>query len=272
MSYHCGSSVHAGKSVCFQSNPPYSPCHSLEGDAAGAAENRAALSKSTTPSLSLSEDEIALAVTRGRFEWHIGFVFCDSDRKFKFLHLAGHKKILVDTCPVSNCALVGKLPFSKQSRRYLRYALQRIASARPSIPFGPWIAREKGTFSRDGDYIPPVDQFEGLTCATFVLEVCRGVGFKLLVESDWQVRLFEDTKWKEDICNMLADQRASKEHIERVREGFSGLRIRPEDVAATVTLWPNHKRALPFSAVDAERKAVVDYAEKCCPYVGRSPL
>lgn len=185
---------------------------------------------------------------------------------FKFVHPAFHHLLRVDDCPLDRCSIIGKLPFKLQSLKYLRYALTRIGTDLPNIPYGVRIAKKKGSFNSRGRYALPVDDADGLTCATFVAEVCRGIGVPVLIESDWQPRPAEDAGWIDQICTMLANPRfgATPEHIARVRAGFNGLRIRPEDVAAIIPQWRKDGKPLAFNVVDIERKSIAQQALTCC--------
>jgi len=65
-------------------------------------------------------------------------------------------------------------------------------------------------------------------------------------------------------CEGTARFGATPEHIARVRAGFNGLRIRPEDVAAIIPQWRKDGKPLAFNVVDVERKSIANQALTCC--------
>lgn len=220
-------------------------------------------------SANLSPEEVALVVHHGDIGRHIGFAVFTAKGRHQFLHLAFHKKVILEDYPLSKCSIVGRLPFDKIGLMVLKKALWNIGkkvghkSVAIDIPYGVNIANKKGTFTKEGLYKPPPDR-DGLTCATFVAEICRGVGLQLLNEGDWAVRP-EDAGWIDQICNMLADPRsgADEAHIAQVRRSFTGIRIRPEEVASAVTLW--NSSPINFGPAEAEGRNIVTKLNECCP-------
>lgn len=217
----------------------------------------------------LSPEDVALVVHHGNIGRHIGFAVFTAKGRHEFLHLAFHKKVILEDYPLPKCSIVGRLPFDKIGLMALKRALWNIGkrvghkSAAIDIPYGVNIANKKGTFTKDGVYKPPVDR-DGLTCATFVTEICRGVGLQLLNEGDWGVRP-EDAAWIDQICDMLADPRAGADeaHIAHIRRSFTGVRIRPEEVASAVNLW--NETSIDFSPAEAEGLNIVTKLNECCP-------
>ena len=215
----------------------------------------------------LGPDEIALVVHRGSLQRHVGFLFRSMEGKNQFLHLAFHKRIKFEDFPPEECSIAGKLPLERIGSSSLKVALQRIGrSSRQKpvaieIPFGVSINTEKGSFNSKGIYKTPLGA-DGLTCATFVAEVCRGIGIDLLDESSWQPRE-EDAQWIDEVCGLLEVVHAEQAHVDHVRRSFQGLRIRPEEVAASVGLWKGEP--LPFREAEAGGEQVVRKLAECCP-------
>jgi hypothetical protein len=217
----------------------------------------------------LQPDDVALVVHRGDIGRHIGFAVFTSKGKHEFLHLAWHKKVRLGDYPLDRCAIVGKLRFDRVGLMTLKKALWNIGkkvsnkATAVEIPYGVNIDPSKGSFKKDGTYHPPQGK-DGLTCATFVSEICRGVGLPLLNEGDWKPRL-EDAEWIDQICVLLSrpESGADGTHIAHVRASFDGLRIRPEEVAAAAALWTG--RPVDFESSEAEGKALVAKLDQCCP-------
>jgi hypothetical protein len=257
MNFECGSNVVVGaERFC-------------PAKIAGPAQPADAAPVASPIAFTLKPNEVALALFKGDVGLHIGFVFCpEQQATYKFVHLAFHHWVKIDSCPLDRCSIIGKLPFKLETLKYLRRALERIGTNLPMIPYGVRIAKKRGVFNTRGRYALPTDSADGLTCATFVSEVCRGVGRPILIEDDWEARPAEDAGWIDQICAMLSIPKfnASAEHIAKVRASFegSGFRIRPEDVAAIIPQWRKDGAALSFQVVDGERKLVAQLAETCC--------
>jgi len=228
----------------------------------------------------LGPDDVALVVHQGHIGRHIGFAVFTDKGKHEFLHLAFHKRVTFEDYPPKACSIVGKLPFDRVGLFSLKKALWKIGkkaqqkSPAISIPFGVSIDTKKGSFNKDGVYKTPERapgvQADGLTCATFVTEICRGVGLKLVEDSDWHVRA-EDSVWIDQICDMLRDPRAGAEadHIAHVKASFTGVRIRPEEVAGAVTLW--NKLPLKCLPAEAEGLNIIDKLVECCAKADHAP-
>lgn len=215
------------------------------------------------------KDDVGLALHFGGIGAHIGFVYQGGDKKFKFVHLAFHKRVVLEPYPLDapKRSIFAKLPFSKSSLYSLKSALRLIGarSSHPSgiiIPYGVNIKAAKGSFNSKGLYTLPKGS-DGLTCATFVSEICRGVGLPLLDEDSWIART-EDQQWITQICSMLEDPRSGADiaHIAQVKAGFSGLRIRPEEVASVANLWKS--KPIIFNDAAANGIEVLKKLTDCC--------
>lgn len=217
----------------------------------------------------LQPDDVALVLHRGDIGRHIGFAVFTLKGTHQFLHLAWHKQVRLGDFPPEKCSIVGRLPFDRVGLMSLKKALWNIGkkvsnkAAAIEIPYGVNIDPIKGSFKKDGTYHPPAGK-DGLTCATFVSELCRGVGLPLLSEGSWTARA-EDADWIEQICVMLVDPRsgADEEHIAHVRASFDGIRIRPEEVAAAAVLWKG--KPIDMGPTETDGRALVAKLDECCP-------
>lgn len=220
----------------------------------------------------LGSDDVALVVHRGDIGRHIGFAVFTQKGKHEFLHLAFHKHVKIESYPPEKCSIVGKLPFDRVALFILKKALWNIGkkaqqkSAAVSIPFGVSIDTKKGSFNKEGVYKTPSnakgEPADGLTCATFVAEICRGVGLRLVEDGDWPVRP-RDATWIDEICNLLARVKAEPEHIAHVRASFTGARIRPEEVAGAAIVW--NKQAVKCQPAEAASLGIIAKLDECCP-------
>lgn len=217
----------------------------------------------------LEPDDVALVLHHGDIGRHIGFAVFTSKGTHQFLHLAWHKKVRMVDFPLERCAIVGRLPFDRVGLMTLKKALWNIGkkvsikASAIEIPYGVNIDPAKGSFKKDGTYHPPAGK-DGLTCATFVSELCRGVGLSLLNEANWKPRA-DDADWIDQICALLArpESGADEAHIAHVRQSFDGIRIRPEEVAAASALWKG--KPVDFQRTEAEGLALVGKLNECCP-------
>ena len=220
----------------------------------------------------LGSDDVALVVHRGDIGRHIGFAVFTQKGKHEFLHLAFHKDVRIENYPPERCSIVGKLPFDWVALFSLKKALWNIGkkaqqkSAAVSIPFGVSIDTKKGSFNREGAYKTPLNAnrkpADGLTCATFVTEICRGVGLPLVKDGDWTVRP-GDATWIDEICRLLAKVKAEPDHIAHVRASFTGARIRPEEVAGAATVW--NIQAVKCKQAEAAGLDIIAKLSECCP-------
>lgn len=221
----------------------------------------------------LGPEDVALVVHRGDVGRHIGFAVFTTKGKHEFLHLAFHKDVKIEDYPPKQCSIVGKLPFDRVALFSLKKALWNIGKkaqqkSAVSIPFGVSIDTKKGSFNREGAYKTPLNAngkpADGLTCATFVTEICRGVGLPLVEDGDWTVRP-GDATWIDEICKLLAKVKAEPGHIAHVRASFTGLRIRPEEVAGAATLW--NIQAVKCKPAEAAGLEILAKLNECCPEV-----
>lgn len=218
--------------------------------------------------LQLSPDDVALVLHRGRIGMHVGFCFQSREKKHVFVHLAFHKNVKFEDFPPEACSIAGKLPISKVSALSLKSALRLIgarAQQKPSrinIPYGVNIDKAKGSFNNQGVYTIPKGS-DGLTCATFVTEVCQGVGLDILNESSWTARP-ADENWINQILAMLNDPRsgADQAHIIHVQASFNGIRIRPEEVASSVNLW--QQKPIDCAPAETEGLRLIQSINQCC--------
>lgn len=81
---------------------------------------------------------------------------------------------------------------------------------------------------------------EGLTCATFILDVLSGLSLNLVNQQSWPIRT-EDDEWREYILSFLK-KRASNEHIKALEKAKGIVRFRPTEVTASFEVnsdeWP----------------------------------
>jgi len=100
-----------------------------------------------------------------------------------------------------------------------------------TIPYGVGISG-KSFDPTTGKWILS-NPYDGLTCASFVLEVFAAQGHTILNKDSWQERE-SDKDWQNHIIDMLEDTAASPEHIKYQRNLIGAFRYRPEEVAGAI--------------------------------------
>lgn len=209
-------------------------------------------------------DQIAIAVSHSAFgAGHIGIAFHSVKEGPQVLHLAWHLKQYVDSIPAGLSACWGAFPLllppaaSKQVVAFVR----AVAKRDPPIGYGINFITSKNSFSANGRYIPPKGS-NGLTCASFVIEVLRGAMINLVDLASWRSDPL-NVEWGDKVCLELSKS-AELAHVEAVKRDVSGLRLRPTEVAGAATLdrklWPAN-----FDAVQAPAEDVATALVALCP-------
>src|ERR1700691_2099251 len=170
------------------------------------------------------------------------------------------------------CIVVVPPSASKQLAALVRIVGKKL----PVINFGINLLAARGSFNAQGQYKTPPGS-DGLTCATFVIEIFRAASMHLIDEGTWRPRLVH-FKWVWNVCLTLASLRNPDEstavdvaHIELVRKSGNGVRVLPEEVGAAVDteckLWP-----IAFDVASAGAAAVMDCLRASCPRNLRSQI
>ena len=194
---------------------------------------------------------------------HIGIGFHSVNDGPQVLHLAWHMNLQTQAIPIDlkTCwaafAISMPLSASKQLVAFVRAVSRRKAS----IGYGLGFLSAAGSFAPNGSYKQPRGN-DGLTCASFVVEVFRGAMVQLVNLSSWRPDP-ANIAWGEDVCKHLQGA-ASDEHVAAVRANVNGLRLRPFEVAGAARLghqaWPAE-----FDHVQDPAKAIESDLVMLCP-------
>lgn len=113
-----------------------------------------------------------------------------------------------------------------------------------------------------GKYNPSVHAGDGLTCATFILEIFKCLGLELLDESSFEERP-DDLDWQNKITYWLRQRNVEGHHVAKLEESNLAKRFRPEEVAAA-----SGEENLPLQFTEAASKgvALVEELHNCCPF------
>ena len=189
--------------------------------------------------LQISQDQVAIALSQGAFgEGHIGIAFRPSGQSPKVLHLAWHRRTCLHAIPneLEACWVGQVLPVPPLAGKAVVGIVQAVAAKLAPINFGINFIAAAESFDAHGAYKPPPGS-DGLTCATYVLEVLRAGRVDLVDLSTWP-ETEENKIWGEAVCSRLADPN----HAAAVRRNASGLRLRPIELGGAARLghsrWP----------------------------------
>lgn len=217
------------------------------------------------PAATFTKDQIAVALAHGMLDGgHLGIGFHSAKEGLKVVHLAWHKKLRVDAVPgdLSLCWVCTTVDLPPSASKQAVGIVRAVASRLPHISYGINLIAAKGSFSARGEYRPPKGS-DGLTCATFVVEVLRAAAIPLVKSETWR----EDAKnidWGNTVCNELAKRNAPQDHIDAVRKNISGLRMRPYEVAGAANM-PRANRPADFDSVQPEANGAEAFLQNYCP-------
>jgi hypothetical protein len=192
-------------------------------------------------SVPFSKEQVAIAVSHSALgAGHVGIGFHSAKDGPQVLHFAWHLKLETHNIPadLQTCwaaaAMSVPLLTSKQLVAYVRVVSRR----KPSIKYGLGLMTAQGSFASNASYKQPKGN-DGLTCASFVVEVLQGAMVSLVNLSSWRPDPL-NLAWGEHVCTSLKS--SGDAHVAAVRANVNGLRLRPFEVAAAAGLghkaWP----------------------------------
>jgi len=162
---------------------------------------------------------------------HIGIVHQDGD-EILMLDLAWHHSLRNN--PASKSYFWVKPAIHPWRLRQVASVCRKIWRANgANVPYG--LSPPNDCFDEaTGEFLLGPTR-HGLTCATFVVAVFELSGLSLIRGETWPKDREGDREWQESIVEKLTIHGASREHIEAVRQGVGGIRVRPEEVASAST-------------------------------------
>lgn len=209
-------------------------------------------------------DQVVIAISKSHYDGgHIGLGFHSVKSGPQVLHLAWHQKLCVHSIPdeLEASWFVEVLSIPPSASKQLVSLIRAVATRLPKINYGINFMVTRGAFDANGNYKLPKNG-DGLTCATFILEVLRAGMVRLLKEETWLYSA-ANVDWANSVCDQLA-KTVSSEHAEIVRKNMNGLRIRPFEVAGAAQLgskkWPAD-----FECVQAPAELLKNELNTLCP-------
>lgn len=220
--------------------------------------------------LSLQRGQIAVAISPGAFGAHLGIVFESAKDGRDLLHLAFHLLLRTEPFPPASIEHKPTVDASSvaasadakpdDSAEYAAMQIQQRAGKKvcwiatvvdlpdavskvvvgiaravskraPKIHFGIDFIAAKGSFDSNGAYRPPKGS-HGLTCASFVNELFGAAAVPLVEEATWESKA-DYEEWRANVVALLRQHKADESHIEAVLKSSCGIRLCPEELAAS---------------------------------------
>lgn len=214
---------------------------------------------------SVARDEVAIAVGHSRYDGgHLGLIIHAAKDGPHVLHLAWHKDVQFNKIPdeLKQCWMFHTLDLPSSTAKQVVAFIRAVAAKNPKICYGINFLAANGSFQPNGSYKAPKGS-DGLTCASFVVEVLRGASVKLLQLETWDEST-ANTEWGNRVCDDLGRSGVDPEHIQAVRDNIKGLRLMPFEAAAAVEMgrqaWP-----VSFNDVQGPAHAVAAQLIAFCP-------
>jgi hypothetical protein len=196
--------------------------------------------------LTVGPEEVGIAITHGALGTHLGLAYCDENGSARLLHLGWHKRLFVDEYPQPTwlACIMPMTPFaSSQAVALIRGMADRYGnrSVADSVDYGINLFAGRDAIRGDGQYFPGPD-CDGFTCASLIAEILKQVGFHLVDLKTWPAAP-KNEAWGRAIVCMLKATSTPDDHVKKVEKNITGLRLRPEEVAAAAELSPTSRPA-----------------------------
>lgn len=188
---------------------------------------------------------VAVAVMRDRrhAQWHAGLAYGDEQARVpRFLHLAWDRALLDQGLDDEELGWEQayawiELPVPSEKARALVQLCRRIAARVQAdgqqVRFA--IRHVLGRFDATTGIYMPAARERGLTCATCVMAVCRGVEVELVDVASWPSRA-EDQAWIDTVIALL--RRTDPELADAIAEDGLCARFRPTEVTGACLVPP----------------------------------
>ena len=199
---------------------------------------------------------VAVSLSRRRNQWHAGLVYCDAESSApRLLHLAGDRELVDEPIDAESLGwdhrflwmeVQAPMPKRRALAQICRRVGERVIELGQVVRYA--VRHYIGRFNQDTGAYEPGNGELGLTCATTVLAVCRGVGLELVDVAAWPSR-DEDAAWIEGVVAYLR----GRDPTFATAVANDGLcpRFRPHEVAGA-SLSPTGKVPLAGALAAAE--------------------
>lgn len=216
--------------------------------------------------ISFEKEQVVIAVSRSHLGGgHIGIGFHSVRNGPQILHLEWHRKLRAHSIPMElvTCWIASPLRIPSGASKAIVAMARAIATRGTTINYGINFIAARGSFDPNGIYKPPKGS-DGLTCATFIVELLRAGKVDIVKSASWKAHA-ANTDWANIVCNSLATTPdVDQAHVDAVRSNINGLRMRPFEVAGAANLDPKSWPA-EFDIVQAPAQYVADQLDQFCP-------
>lgn len=160
--------------------------------------------------------------------FHIGLLFIKSQNdQAKFLHLAPHRSLRTEYIEKGFWIRLGLT--NRQIRQLAGFcALISENTPKDSVPFDIYYDANRMYFDDNGNYLHS-EQYEGLTCATFIMAIFERLAFRLLLTENWKSDT-EDAIWHRRIIETMRESAKEEAHFEAMANNIGCARYRPADI------------------------------------------
>ncbi len=172
---------------------------------------------------------------------HVGLLYkIDEKQQSMSLHLAWHY-VLINSPPSDDYFWVdcGLDVYNKAALAAFCKTVYDV-NRRDTIPYG--IDLSGRSFDPITGRWDPGSSTDGLTCATFVMEIFSALGHDLFDKDTWERRA-SDEAWQAHIISTLVSNGADHQHVAAQIGLIGAFRFRPEEVAGAV---PQEHYPVPF--------------------------
>ena len=212
-----------------------------------------------------AKEQIVIAVSKSPLGGgHLGIGFHSARNGPKILHLEWHRKLRAHSIPMelATCWIASPLKIPAGASKAIVALARAVATRGPAINYGINFVAARGSFDPNGIYKPPKGS-DGLTCATFIVELLRAGKIDLVKSGDWKAHP-DNVAWANIVCNGLAKtDGVDQDHVDAVRRNINGLRMRPFEVAGAASLdpkcWPAE-----FDEVQIPAQHASDQLDQVC--------
>src|SRR3954451_7678002 len=150
---------------------------------------------------------------------HIGFLYKEDGKAARLCHLAHHFDMR-DSEPSKRYRWI-QTTIGKENRAVLVEIIRNIIDRKTRIPYG--IRYEKDYLTPNGEYIKR-GLGNGLTCATFILAVCRASAIELLRCEEWPAGREGDLEFQADQIAALRQCKKYQFHADNVSQHLGDSR------------------------------------------------
>lgn len=213
----------------------------------------------------LAPHSVAVALTYGGLGGgHIGVAFLGANEQYSMMHLGWHHKFKLDVIDdtFKGCWIATIIDLPTIASKHLTAVVRGISKTFPQISYGTNFIAAKGSFQ--GNTYSAPEGSNGLTCASFVLEVLRAGNIPLINESTWE-KTPENERWGAQVCDALAEtEGVTADHVAAVRASINGLRLIPYEVSGAASL-PKEQRPTTYQLVQPHAQGAEAALHAFCP-------